>query len=112
MIKPKHVVLRDGSVEDALENALIVARDFIKLVSVWGMDVHGMAMPSDRHYRVFRNGSYFEAAGYCFTYGYMHGVDEVWWTFTDFDADCIYRGKQMKLGEAYFWCVRSGGFAC
>ena len=109
MIKQKSTVERDGSIQGAMENALLVARDFLKLVSVFGMDVHGTVMPSDRRYRVFRNGSYYEVAGYCFTYGYMYGTDEVHWTFVDFDATVIYRNRKMTLGEAYFWYVREEG---
>lgn len=108
-MKPKHIAEMYGSVLEATENAIVVARDFLKLVSVWGVDVHGAKAPSDKRYRVYVNGSYFELAGYCFTYDYMHGTDEVYWTFLDFDRTIIYKGARTSRGQLYIdYLIKEG----
>lgn len=109
-MKQKHIAHRDESIQGELENILTVARDFLALVNEYGsIGCINHRAPSDKRFKLTRNGSYYELAGYTFSYGFMHDTDDIWWTFVDYDATCIFQGKRMTLGEAYFWFVRQEG---
>lgn len=91
--------------------------DFLALVNTYGtIGCVNHVAPSDKRFKLTRNGSYYHLAGYTFTYGFMHDSDDVWWTATDFDTTVIYKnpaivgGKQrITLGEAYIRFCRAEG---
>ena len=102
MLQNKWRVNYEGSFTNQYQNAILVAREFLAAVNAYGMDgcVNRRAL-LDKRYKITRNGSYYELCGYCFTYGFMHGTDEIHWSFADFDCDTVVRGMPMKLGDAY-----------
>lgn len=87
------------SVECEMENAIEICKNFYELVNLYGIDCVGKKAPTDNRYKVYRNGSYFELAGLCFTYNYIHGTDVVYWTCADYDSTCIINGMRLSRGE-------------
>lgn len=110
MLKNRFDVNYHGSFKEQYQNAILVAREFLAAVKAYGTVgcVNRRAM-LDKRFKITRNGSYYELCGYCFTYGFMHGTYEVYWTFVDFDCDAVFKCIPMKLGEAYVsYATREG----
>ena len=101
MLLSKWVAEREDA-QTACNNAILVAREFLYAVKVYGgVGCINRRLCIDKRFKITRNGSYYEVCGYTFTYNFMHGTDEVWWTFVDFDATVIYRNVRMTRGECY-----------
>lgn len=71
-------------------DSLDIIRDFMQIVSVYGPDYcEGKSAPSDKRFKVYRNGSYYELAGLCFVYNYIHdshGGYGIYWDCPDYAA--------------------------
>lgn len=93
-MKTYMVNMRDSeTIEEFMYNAFVVINDFMALVSEYGpIGCINHRAPSDKRFKLTRNGSYYHLADYTFTYGFMHGTDDVYWTCAEFDTHVLVRG--------------------
>ena len=78
-----------------IDNAILVIRDFIDLVTTYGgINAINRRAPHDKRFKLTRNGSFYELAGYTFHYNYIHNVDGelvMFWECCNFEAHVLVR---------------------
>lgn len=96
-----------GNVGVFVRNSISVAHDFIVMVTRYGhLDCIGRPAPSDHRFKLVRNGSFYELAGYTFVYDYMRDGSH-YWSFSDFESRVITKtGKIMQIGDVFVsYCI-------
>lgn len=85
-------------IDEYIDNAILVISDFMELVSKYGdFDCVGKSAPHDKRFKLTRNGSYYDLAGYTFVYRYIYDENKnlvKYWQCANYEAHVLVRNSE------------------